>query len=382
MTMARFLPYSRQRVGSDDVRAVTTVLRSDWITQGPAVEAFEEAFARACGSKHAVAMANGTAALHAACAAAGLGPGDEAVVPPITFVATANAVLYVGARPVFADVDPGTALLDPGAFEAAITPRTRAVLPVDFAGHPCRMDEISRIARKRKLVVIEDAAHSLGASWKGRRVGSMADLTIFSFHPVKHITTGEGGMVVTDDADLARRLRIFRSHGITRDPKALTRDEGPWYYEQQSLGFNYRLTDFQCALGSSQLAKAAPFIRARRAVAALYGKALPAVDGVRLPVERSGARHVYHLYPVQVPAPLRRAAFETLRARQIGVQVHYYPVHLQPYYRHHLKTRPGLCPAAEAFYAGEISLPCFPGMRPGDVHRVARELEAALRGSA
>jgi dTDP-4-amino-4,6-dideoxygalactose transaminase len=242
------------------------------------------------------------------------------------------------------------------------------------------MDAIRRLARRRGLVVIEDAAHSLGGRWKGRRVGAMADLTIFSFHPVKHITTGEGGLVATDDDELARRLRTFRSHGITRDPKRLTRDEGPWYYEQQSLGYNYRLTDFQCALGTSQLAKAGGFVRARRDVAARHAKALAGVGDVAPAVERPGAFHAYHLYPVRVPADRRRAVFETLRARGLGVQVHYYPVHLQPYYRERLKTRPGQFPAAEAFYAGEISLPCFPGMTAADVRRVARELDAALRG--
>ncbi len=379
MSAKGFLPYSRQRIGADDIRAVSRVLKSDWITTGPSVEDFETRFARYCGARFAVAAANGTAALHAACYAAGLGPGDEAVVPPLTFVATANAVLYTGARPVFADVDPDTALLDPAAFAAAVTPRTRAVLPVDFGGHPCAMDAIRRIARRRKLVVIEDAAHSLGGRWKGRKVGQMADLTIFSFHPVKHITTGEGGMVVTDDPALALRLKTFRSHGITRDPRKLTRDEGPWYYEQQELGYNYRLTDFQCALGSSQLAKAEAFINARRKIARSYAPALSGLVEVLPPVERTGARHVYHLYPVRVPAARRRAVFESLRGDGIGVQVHYYPVHLQPYYRERLKTKPGLCPKAEAYYAGEISLPVFPGMREADVTRVAKSLATALR---
>ena len=374
--MSGSLPYSRQWITGEDVRAVSRVLRSDWITQGPAVGEFEGRFARFVGARHAVAVSSGTAALHAACAAAGLGHGDEAVVPPITFVATANAVLYCGARPVFADVEADTATMDPKAFDAAITRRTKAVLPVDFAGHPADLESIVRIARRHNLIVIEDAAHSVGALSHGRRVGTLADMTCFSFHPVKHITTGEGGLVTTDDDALASKLRMFRTHGITKDPTALTRDEGPWYYEQHVLGFNYRITDFQCALGSSQLKRAGAFVRARRALAAAYGRALEGWEDVTGAVERPWARHSYHLYPIRLAQPRRRrAVFEGLRARGFGVQVHYIPVHLQPYYRRVLGTRPGMCPRAEAFYAAEISLPVFPQMKPADVRRVV----AALR---
>jgi UDP-4-amino-4,6-dideoxy-N-acetyl-beta-L-altrosamine transaminase len=373
--MTTSLPYSCQWVTGDDIRAVSRALRSDWITQGPAISEFEERFARFVGARHAVAVSSGTAALHAACAAAGLGHGDEAIVPPITFVATANAVLYCGARPVFADVEPDTATMDPKAFDAAITRRTKAVLPVDFAGHPADMESILRIARRRKLIVIEDAAHSLGALCHDRRVGTLADMTCFSFHPVKHITTGEGGMVATNDNKFASKLRTFRTHGITKDPKALTRDEGPWYYEQHLLGFNYRITDFQCALGSSQLKRADAFVRARRAIAAAYDQALDGWEEVKGAVERPWARHSYHLYPIRLTQPRRRrAVFEGLRARGLGVQVHYIPVHMQPYYRNVLGTRPGMCPRAEAFYAAEISIPIFPKMKPGEIRRVLTAL--------
>ena len=344
------LPYSTQTIEADDLRAVRDALRSAWITQGPAVGRFEEAFARAAGAKHAVAFSSGTAALHACAVAAGLGPGDEAVVPPLTFVATANAVLYAGATPRFCDVEADTGLLDPKALEAALTRRTKAVFPVDYAGHPCDLDAVRRIAKRRGLVVIEDAAHALGARYRGRAVGGLADLTVFSFHPVKHITTGEGGMVTTDDDGLRRRLLSFRSHGITKDPAEMSRDEGPWYYEMVELGYNYRLTDLQCALGASQLKKAEGFVRARRRRAALYDRLLLDVPEVEGPVERPWARHAYHLYPIRLRpgGPSRRTVFERLRAGGLGVQVHYIPVHLQPYYRKRFKTGPGLCPRAEA----------------------------------
>ncbi|HEX7900452.1 MAG TPA: UDP-4-amino-4,6-dideoxy-N-acetyl-beta-L-altrosamine transaminase [Planctomycetota bacterium] len=376
------LPYSTQSIDADDVGEVARTLRSAWITQGPAVGLFEEAFARHAGARHAVAFSSGTAALHACGFAAGLGPGDEAVVPPITFVATANAVLYAGATPRFCDVEADTALIDPKALEAAVTRRTKAVLPVDFAGHPCDLAAIRRVARKHGLVVIEDAAHALGARYRGRRVGGLADLTVFSFHPVKHITTGEGGMVTTDDDAFRRRLLLFRGHGITKDPAEMSRNEGPWYYEMRELGYNYRITDFQCALGHSQLKKADGFVKTRRRRAALYDELLRDVPGVAAAVQRPWAEHSYHLYPVRVRpgGPSRRAVFDALRAAGLGVQVHYIPVHLQPYYQKRLRTRRGLCPRAEAFYDAEISLPLFPRMTEADVRRVVRTLKGALGG--
>jgi UDP-4-amino-4,6-dideoxy-N-acetyl-beta-L-altrosamine transaminase len=329
-----------------------------------------------------VALSSGTAALHAACFAAGLGPGDEALVPAVTFVATANAVVYQGATPVFCDVDPDTATVDVSGLAPKVTARTKAVLPVDFAGHPCDLDPILELAERRGLVVIEDAAHALGARYRGRRVGGIADMTVFSFHPVKHITTGEGGMVATDAPEFARRVRLFRQHGITKEPRDLERDDGPWYYEMHHLGFNYRITDFQCALGASQLKRAEAFIRAREGLAAEYDRLLERCEAVQRPARRDWARHVYHLYPVRLRPGLtrrtRREVFEELRAKGLGVQVHYIPVHLQPYYRRRFGTAEGQCPKAEAFYQAEISLPLFPRMRSRDVRRVVATLEEAV----
>jgi UDP-4-amino-4,6-dideoxy-N-acetyl-beta-L-altrosamine transaminase len=377
------IPYSRQCIGMDDIRAVTKVLRSDWITQGPAVSEFEVRFAKFVGARHAVAFSSGTAALHASCHVSGVGLGDEVVVPPITFVATANAVTYLGGTPRFADVDAETALLEPKAAEASLTRRTRAIIVVDYAGHPCDLEAFRALARKRGVTLIEDAAHSLGAQHRGRRVGSQADLSIFSFHPVKHITTGEGGMVTTDRPELAQRLQDFRQHGITKEPARMSRNDGPWYYEMTELGYNYRLTDFQCALGTSQLKKVESFVRARRSAAEKYADSLASVEELSLPVERPWARHAYHLYPVRVREELlrggRRALFERLRERGLGVQVHYIPVYWHPYYQEHFGTRLGACPRAEQFYRSEISLPLFPQIRASEQARTVREVVAAVR---
>jgi perosamine synthetase len=378
MTSRRILPYSRQNVESDDLRAVARALRSDWLTTGPRVAEFERKFAAYVGAKHAVAVSSGTAALHAAYFAAGIGPGDEVIVPAVTFVATANAAVYLGAVPKFADVDDETGLMSPAAAEAAITRRTRAIVPVDFAGHPADLDGFRRLARRKSLVLVEDAAHALGARLGRRKIGSIADFTTFSFHPVKHITTGEGGMITTSDADAARRMRMFRHHGITRDQELLSVDEGPWYHEMQVLGYNYRITDFQCALGISQLAKAERFIQARRAIASRYSRAFQEVEDLETPGQRPGARHVYHVYPVRVDPKRRRTIFEALRRGGLGVQVLYIPVPWQPFYRNRYGTRRGQFPGAERFYRSEISLPIFPQMSGVDLDRVIRTVKRAL----
>jgi len=386
MSHRPFLPYSRQNILPDDLRAVVRVLKGDWLTTGPTVDEFERKFAKYAGAKHAVAVSSGTAALHAAFFAAGVGPGDEVIVPATTFVATSNAAVYLGATPRFADVDPETALMIPEAAEAAITRKTRAIVPVDFAGHPADLDAFRRIARRHRLVLIDDAAHALGARWRGRRIGSIADFTTFSFHPVKHITTGEGGMITTDDAEAAVRMRMFRHHGIMRDPKRLSVNEGPWYHEMQVLGFNYRITDFQCALGISQLAKVERFIKARREIARRYTEAFRDMDGVLTPLERKGARHVYHIYPIRLALDRlkasRREIFEQLRKEGLGVQVLYIPVPWQPFYRKRFGTRRGQFPGAERFYESEISLPIFPQMRNADVARVIRTVRSVIGRAA
>jgi perosamine synthetase len=342
------------------------------------VGAFEEAFAARIGSVVAVAVSSGTAALHAAVHAAGIGPGDEVIVPAMTFAASANCVLYVGATPVFADVDPETLLIDPDAVRASITPRTRAIIAVDYAGQPCDYDELRAVAAQHGLQLIADACHAVGGSYRGTAVGALADLSVFSFHPVKHLTTAEGGMVTTVDPELASRLRVFRNHGITTDHAQRAR-AGSFHYEMVELGFNYRLNDVQCALGLSQLKKLPEFLARRREIAARYDESLASHRAVTPLASRGDRQHAYHLYVVQVDADAlgrtRSEAFAALRAENIGVNVHYVPVHLHPYYRRHLGTGPGLCPVAESAYERILSLPMFADMSNADVDDVVRAFE-------
>ena len=378
---APFIPYARQALDRDDLAAVAEVLASDWLTTGPKVAEFEAALAAFCSVAQAAVVSNGTAALHLAMLALGLGPGDEAVVPAMTFAATANCVLYAGGTPVFADVDPASLLLDTASAESKITPRTKALIAVDYAGQPCAWDELRTLADSRGLALVADGCHALGATFGGKPVGSLADLTCFSFHPVKHIATGEGGAVATDRPDLALAVRRLRNHGITTD--ARQREEaGTWFYEMQDLGFNYRLTDIQCALGLSQLKKLPAWLARRRELAARYARLLADIPGVEPLALLPGREHAWHLYVVQVAPELagegRRRVFEDLRAAGLGVNVHYLPVHLHPYYRRTLGTGEGLCPRAEAAYPRIISLPMYPGLTDADQDRVAAALAAAL----
>ncbi|HEX2188377.1 MAG TPA: UDP-4-amino-4,6-dideoxy-N-acetyl-beta-L-altrosamine transaminase [Longimicrobiaceae bacterium] len=367
------LPYGRQWLDDDDVEAVVRALRSDWLTTGPLVPEFERAFAESAGAAEAVAVSNGTAALHAAMHALGIGPGDEVIVPAMTFAASSNCVVYQGGTPVFADVDPGTLLVDPASVEARITPRTRAVVAVDYAGQPCDYKALRALAERHGLALVDDASHSVGGSDRGRPVGSLADLSTFSFHPVKHLTTGEGGMVATDDAELARRMRVFRNHGITSDHRQRA-EQGGFFYEMVELGYNYRITDFQCALGLSQLRKLPAFVRRRQEIAARYDAALAAVPAVRPLAVRPGVSHAYHLYTVLLDTGRlsadRAAVFAALRAEGIGVNVHYIPVHLHPFYRERFGTGPGTCPVAEDAYERLVTLPMFPQMTDGDADDV------------
>ena len=373
------IPYGKQFIDDDDIGVVVEVLRSEYLTTGPKVLEFEEAVAGFCGVKHAVAVSNGTAALHCAMYAAGVGPGDEVIVPPMTFVATANAVVFQGAVPVFADVDSGTLLIDPSKVEEKINEKTRAIVAVDYAGHPCDYDSLREIARKYNLLLIADACHSLGARYRGKPVGTLADMTIFSFHPVKHITTGEGGMVVTDDDRFADRLKKFRNHGISSDHHQRSR-ESTWIYEMTDLGFNYRITDLQCGLGLSQLKKLPFFLEKRRELARHYRELLRRVEGIRVLEVKSHVEHAYHLFVILVDTEnvSRESLFRSLRSRGVGVNVHYIPVHLHPFYRNRFGTAEGLCPVAEEAYEKILSLPIFPAMQRDQVDEVVQHLLAEI----
>ena len=378
---ATLLPYGRQLVDEADIQAVIDVLRSDWLTTGPKVAEFEEAFGARVGAEHAVSFSSGTAALHGAAFAAGLKSGDEAITTPLTFAATANCVLYQGATPVFADVCRDTLNLDPEQMEKKITPKTRAILAVDYAGHPADLSQILEIARRQGLIVIEDACHALGAESDGQRVGSIADMTVFSFHPVKHITTGEGGMVATNNPQFAETLRRFRNHGISSDARQ-RQSAGQWHYEMVLLGFNYRLPDIVCALGIQQLKKLDANLARRREIAAVYTAAFREISGVIPPAVRSGVNPAWHLYPIRLDlAKLkvdRAQIFRALRAENIGVNVHYIPVHLHPYYREQFGYKGGEFPVAEDAYERLISLPMFHGMSDQDVQDVLAAVRKVL----
>jgi perosamine synthetase len=370
------LPYGRQSIDADDVAAVTRVLTSDFLTTGSEVGAFEADLCAATGAAHAAVLNSGTSALHAAYAAIGIGPGDEIITSPITFAATGNAALYLGARPMFVDVEPETGLIDPARVEAAITDRTRAIVAIDYSGQPADYDALRAMASGRGIRIVSDAAHSLGATDRGRSVGTLADLTALSFHPVKLVTTGEGGAVLSSNADDHQRVAEFRSHGMVRELPRMTAPDGPWSLEMHQLGFNYRLTDFQCALGRSQLRKLPRFLARRREIADRYDRELAGVAGIDLPVRRPHTESAWHLYVVRVQdVARRRPFFEALRARGIGVQVHFVPVYRHPYYQQ-LGYDVGLCPNAEDFYARVVSLPMFPGLSDADVGRVIETVAA------
>lgn len=379
MNKTNFLPYGKQYIDRDDIQAVLDVLNSDWLTTGPKVEEFEKTLAQRAGAKYAVVLNSGTAALHAAYFAAGVGPGDEVITSPITFAATANAALFLGARPVFADVRRDTVNINPAEVERHITTRTRVLAPVDFAGHPADLNAMMDIARRHDLVVVEDAAHALGAACHGRPVGSLADLTIFSFHPVKHITTGEGGAVVTNNKAYYEKMLAFRSHGMVREREKLCDWHGPWYHEMHYLGCNYRLTDIQCALGISQLKKLDLFLEKRQTLVDFYNRELSGLENIELPVTLPGVSPAWHLYVIRLKGdyPRRRELFEALHRAGIGVQVHYLPVYWHPYYQK-LGYPKGLCPVAEDCYWRALSLPLFPALKLDDANRVVMELRRLL----
>lgn len=379
----KFIPYGKQHIDEEDINEIVEVLKSDFLTTGPKIDEFERAFAKHIGAKHAIVVSNGTAALHIACLAAGIGEGDEVITTPLTFAASSNAVLYCGGTPVFADVDLKTYNIDPEDIKRKITDKTKAIIPVHYAGQPCDMDEIRKIATEHNLIIIEDAAHALGSEYKDKKIGTISELTTFSFHPVKHITTGEGGMVTTDDDELYKRLKLFKTHGITRDTEIMEKENPePWYYEQLELGYNYRVTDFQCALGISQLKKLDDFIEKRREIVNIYNKAFAELEGITIPYQLPYTYSSYHLYVIQLDLEKlsigRRGVFEILREKGIGVNVHYIPVYYFPYYKK-LGYSKGICPKAERIYEGIITLPLYPRLQYDEIKYVIESVKEVIR---
>ena len=375
-----YIPYGRQDINEDDINAVVEVLKSDFLTTGPKVAEFEQKFAEYVGAKYAVAVSNGTAALHIACLSAGIKEGDVVITSPNTFAASANCALYCGATPVFVVIDPVTYNIDCKSIEQLITDKTKAIIPVHYTGQPCDMDEIHRIADKYNLLVIEDAAHAVGAEYKGKKIGGLSDMTEFSFHPVKHITCGEGGIVTTNDEKLYEKLKLYRTHGITRNPDEMSQYDGAWYYEQIGLGYNYRITDFQSALGMSQLKRIETFLKRRREIADKYNQAFQNMDGITIPKQLKDTNSAWHLYVIQVDKSIRRQMFDFLRENNIGVNVHYIPVYTFPYYREH-GYRDVKCEHAEALYESIISLPMYYGLKDEEQDYVIDKVKEFLSRS-
>jgi perosamine synthetase len=377
----KLIPYGKQSIDEDDIKAVVQVLQSDWLTTGPKVEEFEDAFAHFVGAKYAIAMSSGTAALHGATHAIEIGTQDEVLLPPMTFVATANSVVFQGGTPIFVDVEKDTLLIDTSLIEEKISKKTKALIAVDYAGQPCDYDALKNIADRHGLFLIADACHALGAEYKKSKVGSIADLNVFSFHPVKHITTGEGGMVTTNNESLAKRIRTFRNHGINVDHRERMKKQ-TWYYEVTDLGYNYRLTDLQCALGISQLKKLPRWVNRRREIAHCYNVAFRDIPQLRSLSVSNDVLHAYHLYVVRLNLNGmhidRDMVFHSLRESGIGVNVHYIPVHLHPFYINRYGTGPGLCPIAEKAYEQIMSLPIYPTMTNQMVDEVIQTIKKVI----
>lgn len=376
-----YLSYGRQCIDDDDIESVVKTLRGDYLTTGPSVSEFEKRIAAYVGSKYAVAVSNGTAALHCACYAAGIKAGDEVLVPAITFAASSNCVLYCGGKPVFVDINPDTYNIDISKIEEKITEKTKAIIPVHFAGQPVDMDKILEIAEKYNLIVIGDGAHALGAEYKNEKVGLKADMTEFSFHPVKPITTGEGGIVVTDSEEYYKKLLLFRSHGVTRNIDMMQNNQGPWYYEQIDLGYNYRITDLQCSLGLSQLNKLDRFVNKRREIAEIYNKEFKELQEINIPKQESFSNSGWHIYVITLNLDKlsvgRKEIFEALQKENIGVNVHYLPVYLHPYYKK-LGYKQGECPVAEDVYNRMITIPLFPAMSNEDIKSVVYAVKKVI----
>ncbi|WP_018764024.1 UDP-4-amino-4,6-dideoxy-N-acetyl-beta-L-altrosamine transaminase [Bacillus pseudomycoides] len=376
-----YLPYGKQSIDEDDIQAVINVLKSDFITTGPTIKQFENQVAAYVGAKYAVAFSSGTAALHGACFAAGISNDDEVITTSMTFAASSNCVLYQGGVPVFTDIKSDTYNIDPNLIKDKITNKTKAIIPVHFTGQPGELEKISKIAQEYNLTVIEDAAHALGSTYKKKKIGSISDMTMFSFHPVKHITTGEGGIITTNNEDYYQKLLQFRTHGITRNPNNLTENHGPWYYEMQFLGYNYRMTDIQAALGLSQLQKLDSFIAKRKQYVSMYNMALKDLPEVILPKQLDHVDSSWHLYIIQLNLPMlkvdRKEIFQALQQENIGVNVHYIPIHLQPYYQK-LGYQKGICPNAEKLYESIITLPLFSEMSEQDANDVIQAVKKVI----
>ncbi len=373
-----FLPYGLHDISGEDIKAVADSLKGNWITTGPTIAAFEKAVAEYVGAKFAVAVNSGTAALDIAVGALGLKPGDEAITTPLTFAATSNALVYNGIKPVFADIDPKTLNIDPADIRRKITPKTKLIIYVDYSGQPCKIDELRAIAEEHKLFLVEDAAHAIGAMYKGRRVGTFADMTIFSFHPVKHITTGEGGMVMTNNEQFFKKLMMLRTHGIDKDAGSRYGPNAGWAYDMKMLGRNYRITDFQCALGISQLKRLDEFIARRKKLVAFYKRLLPAeVLAIEEMPECSSA---WHIFPVLLPKGVDRdAVFQKMRKANIGVNVHYIPVYRHSYYQQNYPANPDDYPVTEDAFSRIITLPLFSKMTEQDAQDVVEALKEALK---
>jgi len=372
--MKRNIPYGHQWVDNNDIKEVVKVLKSDWLTQGPNIEEFEKAVAKYCNAKYAVAVSSGTSALYLAYVAANIKPGDEVITTPLTFAATANMIFFCGAKPVFADIKEDTLNIDPKEVEKKITKKTKAIVTVDFAGNPCDYEQILKIAKKHKILLIEDACHALGAEYKGKKVGSFADMTVLSFHPVKHITTGEGGMILTNNKFFYEKLKILRSHGILKKP-----EKGGWYYEIENPSFNFRITNIQCALGLSQLKKLDKFIKRRRDIVKIYNNNLKTTENLLLPKENFQGYSAWHIYAVQLIGKDRRKFFEQLQKSGIGVQVHYMPLNMHPFYQKEFGYKLDDFPVAEKYYKGAVTLPLFPKMTNSEVKRVINTTKRIIK---
>ena len=378
--MPKIIPYGHQSIDKSDIQAVVQVLKSDRITQGPIIDKFENTLAKFVGAKYAVCVSSGTAALHAACFAEGIGPGDEVIVPTLTFVASANCVLYCGAKPVLVDVYENTLTINIEEAEKKITKKTKAIIAVDFAGHPADWDKLRKLAQKHNLILIDDAAHALGSVYKEKSIGSIAGLTAFSFHPVKTITTGEGGAIATNSEALYGRLKKFRHHGIEKDKKN-DKKYGSWYYEINNLGYNYRITDLQAALGLSQLKKIKKNIEVRRFLWNRYKEKLNNLKAIDLPIEKDNAISAWHIYPIRLnnkAKKSRREVFDFLRKANIGVQVHYIPIHFHSLYKKLFGYAKGDFPVAEKYYESALSLPLYVSLSKQDQDYVIRKLKESL----